>query len=63
MQVGLKNWQAFKDHFLQAFRQYQIRNKLTAASHGYGASSNHAQETEAQVMTADEIQALANAKI
>ena len=24
MQVGLKTWQAFKDHFAQAYRRYHI---------------------------------------
>ena len=47
MQVGLKTWQAFKYHFAQAYRRYQIRKKATAAAHGYGASANHTQETEA----------------
>ena len=37
MQVGLKTWQAFKDHLAQAYRHYQIRKKATAAAHGYGA--------------------------
>ena len=41
IQVGLKIWQAFKDHFIQAYRRYQIRKKATAAAHGYGASENH----------------------
>ena len=59
MQVGLKTWQAFKDHFAQAYRRYQIRKKATAAAHGYGASENHTHETEAQVNTADALQALA----
>ena len=59
MQVGLKIWQAFKDHFAQAYRRYQIRKKSTSAAHGYGASENHTQETEAQVNTADALQALA----
>ena len=36
MQVGLKTWQAFKDHFSQAYRRYHIRKKATAAAHGYG---------------------------
>ena len=27
MQVGLKTWQAFKDHFTQSYRRYQIRKK------------------------------------
>ena len=53
MQVGLKTWQAFKDHFAQVYRRYQIRKKATAAAHGYEASENHTQETEAQVNTAD----------
>ena len=59
MKVGLKTWQAFKDHFTQAYRRYKIRNKATAAAHGYGASENHTQETEALVNTADALQALA----
>ena len=59
MQVGLKTWQAFKDHFAQAYRRYQIRKKATAAAHGYGDSANHTQETESQVNTADALQALA----
>ena len=59
MQVGLKTWQDLKDHFAQAYRRYQIRKKATAAAHGYGASVNHTQETEAQVNTADELQELA----
>ena len=59
MQVGLKTWQAFKDHFAQAYRRYQIRKKATAADYGYGLSENHTQETESQVNTADALQALA----
>ena len=59
MQVGLKNWQAFKDYFKQAYRRYQIRKKSTVAAHGYGASANHTQETEAKVNTVDVLQALA----
>ena len=58
MQVGLKTWQAFKDHFAQAYRRYQIRKKATAAAHGYGASANHTQETESRVNTVDALQAL-----
>ena len=27
MQVGLKTWQAFKDHFAQAYRRYHIHKK------------------------------------
>ena len=46
MQVGMKIWQSFKDHFAQAYRRYQIRKKATAAAHGYGESENHTQETE-----------------
>ena len=53
MQVGLKTWQDFKDHFAQAYRRYQIRKKATAATHGYWASANNTQETESQVNTAD----------
>ena len=59
MQFGQKTWQAFKDHFSQAYRCYQIRKKVTAAAHGYGASANHTQETEAQGMTADALEAFA----
>ena len=58
MQVGLKTWQAFKDHFTQAYRRYQTRKKSTAAVHGYGASENNTHETEAQVNTADAMKAL-----
>ena len=59
MQVGLKTWQAFKDHFAQAYRRYHISKKETAAAHGYGASANNTQETEAQVNTVDGMQELA----
>ena len=45
MQVGLKTWQDFKDHFAQVYRRYQIRKKSTEAAHGYGVSENHTQET------------------
>ena len=62
--VGQKTWQAFNNHFTQAYRRYQIHNKATAAVYGYGAAANHAQETDTQMMTADAlIQALANATI
>ena len=63
MQVGLKTWQAFKEHFKQAYRRYQIRKKATAAAHGYGASASNTQETESQVNNADALQALACAAI
>ena len=53
MQVGLKTWHDFKDHFTQAYMRYHIRNKSTEADHGYGASANNTQETEAQVKTVD----------
>ena len=59
MQVGMKTWQAFKDHFAKAYRRYQICKKATAAAHGYGASENHTEETESQFNTADGRQALA----
>ena len=59
MQVGLKTWQAFKDQFAQACRRYQIHKKATAATHRYGESENHTQETNAQVNTVDALQALA----
>ena len=58
MQVELKTWKAFKDHSTQAYRRYNIRKKATAAAHGYGASENNTQETEAQFNTADALQAL-----
>ena len=59
MQVGLKTWQDFKDHLSQDYRRYQIRKKATAAAHRYGAAENHTQETDSQVNTMDEMQALA----
>ena len=59
MQVGLKNWQDFKDNLSQAYRHYQIHKKATAAAHGYGTSANNSQETEAHVNTADALQAIA----
>ena len=59
MQVGQKTWQAFKDHFSQDCRRFQIRKKATSAAHGYGASENNTQETESQVMNLDEMKALA----
>ena len=47
MQVGLKTWQAFKEHFSKAYRRYQIRKEATAEAQGYGASANHTQDIEA----------------
>ena len=44
VQIGMKTWQAFKDHFVQAYRCYQIHKKVTSAAHGHGASANHTQE-------------------
>ena len=58
MQVGLKNWQAFKYHFTQAYRRYQICKKSTAVTHGYGASENNTQEKESQVNNAEALQAI-----
>ena len=58
MQVGLKTWQAFKDHFAQAYRRYHTCKKATADAHWYGESENHTQETEAQVNTKDALQEL-----
>ena len=63
MQVGMKTWQAFKDYFSQAYRRYQIRKKATAAAHGYGVSAKNTQDTEAQVNTADTLQALTCAEM
>ena len=60
MQVGQKNWQAFKDHFEQAYWRYHICKKATAAAHEYGASANHAHEIYTHVMTEYALQALAN---
>ena len=45
---------------MQDYRHYQIRKKVTAVSHRYGDSSNHAHDSDAQVMTADTLQALVN---
>ena len=59
MYIGLKTWQAFKDHFYQAYRRYQIHKKATAAAHGYGLSSNYTHETEDPVNTTDALQELA----
>ena len=61
IQVGLKTWQYFKENFTQAYRRFQIRKKVTAASHGYEALENHTQETQSQVNTANELQELAYA--
>ena len=58
MQVELKTWQAFMDHFSKSCRRYQIRKKATAAAHAYEASENHAQEIESQFNTSDVLQAL-----
>ena len=46
MQVGQNNWQAFKDHFAQAYIYYHIRKKSTANDHGYGASEIDVHETD-----------------
>ena len=59
IQVGLKTWKAFKYRLAQSYRRYQIRKKATAAAHGYGASANNKQDTEAQVNTVYALQALA----
>ena len=50
--------QAFKYHFAQAYRRYQIRKKATSAAHEYGASANHTQEKESQVNTTDALKSL-----
>ena len=63
MQVGQKTWQAFKDHFVQSYRRYLLRKKATAAAHGYWASANHTQDTEAQVNNVDVLQSLACAEM
>ena len=55
--------QAFKKHFTQVYRDYQTHKKPTASSHGYGDVANHNQEKDAQSMTADALQALANVTI
>ena len=59
MHVGLKTWQAFKDHFSQSYRRYHICKKAIAAAHEYGVSENHTQKTEFQFGTVDTLQALA----
>ena len=53
------NLAGFQRKHLQDHRCYHIRKKATSASHGYGASENHAQEKEAQLMTVGALQALA----
>ena len=58
IKVGQKNCQAFKAHFSQAYRRYQIRKKATAAAHGYGASENDTQEKYDQVNNEDGMQAI-----
>ena len=59
MQVGLKTWHAFKDHFSQAYRGYNIRKKAISAAHGYEEPASHTHEAESQVNTVDTLQALA----
>ena len=61
MHIGLKFCQAFKDDISQDYRRYQISKKLTAAAHGYGASENHTQKTDAQVNIADALQEISSA--
>ena len=56
MQVLLKTWKSFKDHFSQTYRPYKTRKKAQSAAHGYGEAEIHAQETDAQVNTADALQ-------
>ena len=51
--VGQNTCQALKNHFMQAYRWYQIHKKSTAAAHGYGAAANHVQEADYQIVTAD----------
>ena len=58
MQVRLKDWWAFKDHFAQYYRRYHIRKKKNVAEYGYGASENHTHETDTQVMNVGALQAL-----
>ena len=58
MQVRQKTWQAFKYHFLKAYRHYQIRKKAIAAAHRYRASENHTQEADDQLNTVDALQTL-----
>ena len=55
-----KTWQVFKNHFVYSYRRYHILKRATDSSHVYGASSNHAQETDAQIMTVDALQSLGN---
>ena len=45
---------------MHSYRRYQIYKKATTAAHGYGAAENHAQETDAQMIIIDALQALAN---
>ena len=55
-----KNWHIFMDKFFLAYRPYHIYKKATATDHGYGVSANHVQEIDAQMITADSLQSLAN---
>ena len=58
IKVGLKPWQAFKDHLSQSYNRYQIRKNATSSAHGYGASAINTQEKDYKVNTADALQAL-----
>ena len=51
------------NNVLQAYMRYQIRKKEAAAAHGYGASENHAHESDSQAMTEDALHALPHATI
>ena len=50
--VGQKNWQTFKDHFLQVYSYYKIRKKEMSSVHGCWYSANRTQEKDSQMMTA-----------
>ena len=63
MLVDQNTWKVFKNQYTHTYRRYQTRNKSKAASHGYGAAGNNVQETEAQNIMADALQALTNVVI
>ena len=63
MIVVQNNWQTFKDKFEQAYMRYYTHKKAADAAHGYGASENHAHETDNQMMTVDALQALVSIKM
>ena len=60
--VVQKTWQAFKNHSVQAYTRYQIRKRHAASTHGYIIAAKYVQETNTQMMVADALEVLSNAK-